>query len=69
MEEEIKRMQQINIELQELIFLKEQKIKKLEDAIKMHKYEIQNHMSNLEIDPRQLPDWNTNQKLWDLLFD
>lgn len=69
MEEEIKRMQQINIELQELIFLKEQKIKKLEDAIKMHKYEMQNHMSNLEIDPRQFPDWNTNKKLWDLLFD
>ena len=69
MEEEIKRMQQINIELQELIFLKEQKIKKLEDAIKMHKYEMQNHMSNLEIDPRQIPDWDINKKLWDSLFD
>ena len=66
---ELEIIKQAHAQLEAHFLIQYERIKKLEEAIRNHRTEMQNHMSNLEIDPRQFPDWDTNKKLWDLLFD
>lgn len=64
---ELETLKEVNWQLQHFFTLQDERIKKLEEAIRTHRNEMQNHWSNVNIDERQVPDWDTNKKLWDCL--
>jgi hypothetical protein len=64
---ELDTLKEFNWQLQHFFTLQDERIKKLEEAIRTHQSEMQNHWANLSIDERQVPDWDTNKKLWDSL--
>jgi len=64
---ELETLKEVNWQLQHFFTLQDERIKKLEEAIRTHRTEMQNHWSNASIDERQVPDWDTNKKLWDCL--
>ena len=64
---ELETLKEFNWQLQHNFTLQDDRIKKLEEAIRTHRNEMQNHWSNASIDERQVPDWDTNKKLWDCL--
>jgi len=66
-QKQIKTLEDFNFELQFHFTLQYDRIKKLEEAIKTHQEEMQNHWLYAGIDTRQVPDWDTNKKLWDCL--
>lgn len=64
---DLETLKEFNLQLQNHFNLQYERIKKLEDAIRTHRSEMQNHWANISIDERQIPDWDTNKKLWDSL--
>ena len=66
-QKEIKVLQDFNHELQLHFTLQYERIKSLEQAIINHQEEMKNHWKNTGIDERQVPDYDTNKKLWDFL--
>jgi hypothetical protein len=64
---ELETLKEFNWQLQHHFTLQDDRIKKLEEAIRTHRVEMQNHWANVNIDERQVPDWDTNKKLWDCL--
>lgn len=60
-------LKDFNFELQFHFTLQYERIKKLEEAIKTHQEEMENHWLHTGIDKRQVPDWDTNKKLWGCL--
>ena len=66
-QKKIKTLEAFNLELQFHFTMQDERIKKLEQAIKTHQEEMENHWLYAGIDKRQVPDWDTNKKLWDCL--
>lgn len=64
---ELETLKEFNLQLQFHFSLQDERIKKLEEAIKTHQEEMKNHWTNLNIDERQIPDWDINKKLWECL--
>jgi hypothetical protein len=64
---ELDTLKEFNLQLQFHFSLQDERIKKLEEAIKTHQAEIKNHWTNLNIDERQIPDFDMNKKLWECL--
>lgn len=64
---ELETLKEFNLQLQFHFSLQDERIKKLEEAIKTHQKEMKNHWTNLNIDERQIPDWDINKKLWECL--
>lgn len=64
---ELDTLKEFNWQLQHHFTLQDERIKKLEKAIRTHQTEMQNHWANVSIDERQVPDWDTNKKLWECL--
>lgn len=64
---ELDTIKEFNWQLQHCFILQDERIKKLEEAIRNHQSEMQNHWTNLNIDERQIPDFDMNKKLWECL--
>jgi len=64
---ELDTLKEFNLQLQFHFSLQDERIKKLEEAIKTHQAEMKNHWTNLNIDERQIPDFDMNKKLWECL--